>query len=494
MDVTDSRVKGHWIAGCLFALIFSLLLAIRLDIFPNLARQAQGPEHGVASVSPDEDQWMAIFQGRNRIGYAHRVLARNGPGYRFDEAVLMRINTMGIVQDIRLRTTGDLNADMILSAFRFDLQSSLFRFTARGEVRGRQATVHYGPPGEERAIEIALKNEPRLSGSIFDSLRGRALANRQEATVYIFDPATLSDRPVRVTGLGDETIVIMGRPRKARKVAVDFMGGRQFAWLGEDGGVLKEQGLLGMTLEKVAKEEALAGIEPASGADLTEAASIRSNVVIENPDALTELTLRLANVNPENLLLSEGRQHYRNGLLTIERETLPAAQASGGSLSLENARFLRATPLVQSDHPEIRRQAGLIVSPGDSDAVKAEKLVAWVHRNVEKKPVLSIPNALETLANRVGDCNEHAVLLAALARAAGIPAQIEAGLVYLKGRFFYHAWNALYLGEWVTADAVTGEMPADVTHIRLVRGEADRQIDLMGVIGRLQMEIVDMRK
>ncbi len=86
------------------------------------------------------------------------------------------------------------------------------------------------------------------------------------------------------------------------------------------------------------------------------------------------------------------------------------------------------------------------------------------------------------------------MLLAALARAAGIPAQIEAGLVYLKGRFFYHAWNALYVGNWVTADAVTGAMPADVTHIRLVRGEADRQMDLMGVIGRLQMEIVDMKK
>jgi transglutaminase-like putative cysteine protease len=108
--------------------------------------------------------------------------------------------------------------------------------------------------------------------------------------------------------------------------------------------------------------------------------------------------------------------------------------------------------------------------------------------------VLSIPNALETLTHRVGDCNEHAVLLAALARAAGIPTQIEAGLVYLRGRFYYHAWNALFLGKWITADAVMGKMPADVTHIRLVRGEADRQIDLMGVIGQLQLEIVDTSK
>jgi len=91
----------------------------------------------------------------------------------------------------------------------------------------------------------------------------------------------------------------------------------------------------------------------------------------------------------------------------------------------------------------------------------------------------------------MGDCNEHAVLLAAMARAAGIPAQIEAGLVYMKGRFYYHAWNVLYLGRWITADSLMGQIPADVTHIRLVRGEPDSQMDLIGVIGKVKLEILE---
>jgi transglutaminase-like putative cysteine protease len=66
--------------------------------------------------------------------------------------------------------------------------------------------------------------------------------------------------------------------------------------------------------------------------------------------------------------------------------------------------------------------------------------------------------------------------------------------VYQQGRFYYHAWNILYLGEWITADATLGKMPADVTHIRLVRGGADRQVDLMGVIGKLKLEIVELTK
>jgi hypothetical protein len=84
--------------------------------------------------------------------------------------------------------------------------------------------------------------------------------------------------------------------------------------------------------------------------------------------------------------------------------------------------------------------------------------------------------------------------MAALARAAGIPAQIEAGLVYVKGRFYYHAWNVLYLGEWVTIDSLMGQMPADVTHIRFVRGEPKEQIDLIGVIGKVKLEILEQSK
>ena len=102
-----------------------------------------------------------------------------------------------------------------------------------------------------------------------------------------------------------------------------------------------------------------------------------------------------------------------------------------------------------------------IVDPSDSAEQKARKIINWVYRHIDKKPVLSVPNALEVLLNKAGDCNEHAVLVAALLRTAGIPSQIESGLVYLSGRFYYHAWNAVYLGDWVTADAVFNQFPAD---------------------------------
>jgi transglutaminase-like putative cysteine protease len=107
---------------------------------------------------------------------------------------------------------------------------------------------------------------------------------------------------------------------------------------------------------------------------------------------------------------------------------------------------------------------------------------------------LSVPNALEVLKNKVGDCNEHSVLTVALLRATGVPAQIEAGLVYMHGRFYYHAWNVFYSGKWITADAVFNQVPADVTHLRFVRGDGAEQLNLMGVMGKIKLEVLEQTK
>ena len=64
------------------------------------------------------------------------------------------------------------------------------------------------------------------------------------------------------------------------------MGMKQIAWVDPDGSVLREEGMLGIALERVTREEALAGLEGAVSADLTEIASIPSSKTIENAAAL----------------------------------------------------------------------------------------------------------------------------------------------------------------------------------------------------------------
>ena len=114
-----------------------------------------------------------------------------------------------------------------------------------------------------------------------------------------------------------------------------------------------------------------------------------------------------------------------------------------------------------------------------------------MYSNLDKRPVISVPSALEVLETRVGDCNEHATLLTALLRASGIPARLSIGLVYNRNKFFYHAWTEAYVGEWISMDATFNQMPADVSHVRLMRGNLDKQVEIMGLIGKLKFEVID---
>ncbi len=490
------KVKRHWFIGLGFVISFLILLAIRLDVFNwgqyQLFSSRDGKAPHLSSVLdlPDKESWMNISQNGQKIGYSHRHFSKTEKGHHLSESVFLQINTMGIVQGMTIKTDGNLNPDMTLSSFDFDIRSSLFRFQAHGVVSGNQVTLYTEVSGSEKKTVLTLKDAPHLANGILESAHIVDMKEGETRSINAFDPATMGQRPVKLTMLGDDVITIMGQERKARKISVDFMGARQFAWLGEGGDILKEQGILGIALEQVTKSQALDGFSLNASADLTQIASIPSNMVIDDAAQLAMLKVKITNIEKTNLKLNGGRQTLRKDILVISKETIPTRPLRDTSMP-GNEDFLKPSPFIQSDDHKIMSKAQEIISPDDPVSVKASKLVAWVYKNVEKRPVLSVPNALETLNNLVGDCNEHAVLLAALARAAGIPAQVEVGLVYQRGRFYYHAWNVLFIGTWVTADAVMDQMPADVTHIRFARGEVDQQIDLIGVIGKVRLTVLD---
>jgi transglutaminase-like putative cysteine protease len=69
-----------------------------------------------------------------------------------------------------------------------------------------------------------------------------------------------------------------------------------------------------------------------------------------------------------------------------------------------------------------------------------------------------------------------------------------AGTVYASpdgasGAFYYHAWNLVWLGDWVAVDPTFGQFPADATHVALVVGGPEKDIALIGVIGRMRFDV-----
>ena len=485
------RIKHHWIIGSLFILLFAFLLILRLGILEEGEAEHKGDRIFTAQIKTDQETWMNIFQQGKKMGYAHRQFYKTVEGYRIVESVFMQINIMGMLQDIRFKTEGNFHPDLTLSSFDFKLQSSLFRFKARGVLQDKILTLFTYQLGSEQKIDLPLEKESTLSLGLLKALNHEDLKPGDSRTFHVFDPATMTQRPVKVVVLTEETIPIMGHQKKAKKISVHFMGVPQFAWIGEDGTVLKEEGSLGIGLEQVTKGEALNKMTLSRGEDLIEVVSLPANKILPHVSRLQELKIKIDGIENGESFLNGGRQSLKNKILTIRKESVSNLPSSiKGEMVFEDGKtYLESTLFIQSDHPEIQAKAREMVSTDDPALVKAKRLVTWVNKNIQKRPVLSVPNALETLHHRVGDCNEHAVLLAALARASGIPAQVEAGLVYQKGRFYYHAWNVLYLGAWITTDAVMDQLPSDVTHIRFVRG-TERQIDLVQMIGRVRIEIL----
>lgn len=484
-------VKVRWftIWGVFTTVIFLTLLTIRLGFFSK--KQEPTPFAPVTTTQRDSESWMNIYQKNKKIGVVHRTFYTRDKGFRFAENVFMQINTMGVMQPLKISTSGNLNHDMTISSFNFDLTSSLFRFNAHGHVVKNKLILVTGLPGAQENREIPLHETPLFSGSIYDAAFRANMEKNTTRSFSIFDPSTLAMRSIKITRKADEVIFVLEQRILAQKYCADFMGAENCTWLDKNGDALKETGILGLSLEKVSRQKAQEGIAKDASTDFTQIASVPANVIIDDPEKLSRIKIKISGIGGLLLYLNGGRQSLRKDILTITRERPSQLHSSINVLPKNATLFLKETPLVQANHPQMKKQLDKIIKPGDVPEEKVRKIINWVYRHIEKKPVLSVPNALEVLENKVGDCNEHAVLVAALLRTAGIPSQIETGLTYLRGRFYYHAWNIVYLGGWITADAVFNQFPADVTHIRLIRGEASEQLDLMGVIGKIRLEILE---
>ncbi len=485
------KIKWNIVWGILITLVFFLLLLIRLDFFQKKTEPVATLE---ISKSPQpQNTWMNIYQNNNKIGLIHRTFTNANGKFHFIENVFMQINIMGVTQALNISTDGDLNPDMTLSSFNFNLDSGIFRFNAHGHVIKNKLILFTGSPELQEKSEIPLTDIPHISGNIYETAFHNDLERDSTRSFSIFDPSTISIRAIKVIRNADEIITIMGKRILTKKYCADFMGAKNCAWLNKEGDVVKETGILGISMEKVNQQEAMEGIASGKSVDFSQISSLPSNVEITEPEKLREIKIKISGIS-NTLSLNNDRQSFRHNILTITREQLPLSLTLNHNLPGEIAVFLKPTALIQSDDPQIKRQVNNIIKPTDSTPQRARKIVNWVYRNIEKKPVLSVPNALEVLKNKTGACKEHSVLTVSLLRAAGIPAQIEAGLVYLQGRFYYHEWCVLYLDKWITADAVFNQFPADVTHIMLVRGDISEQVNLIGAIGKIKLEVLEQIK
>jgi len=443
-----------------------------------------------SSAIDESESWMAIYHHDAKIGFAHSRIVKESDGYIVSESVVMILRAIGAVHRVSTEIIGHLKHDASLRSFVFILDSGMVRFKAKGKVEGQYLVLNTDLGGETRESKILLQEKPFFSLGLWPHLMKKGLVVGERYRLSLFDPSIMAQKPVEVSVIGQETVIIDGSEWEAYKVKTTLAGLEVFAWIGPNGERLKEEGLMGFKMVRTTEDQARLGIRSDPEVDIAEAVSVSSDKELVEPANLSYLKIRLDGIDLGGLDLNSGRQRLTGSILEVSLESNEPSRVYN-RVQLEP--HLKASPLIQSDHPTIKALAIEIAGQVNEDEVKVRQILNWVHSSLEKRPTVSVPNALGTLKGKAGDCNEHAALFAALARATRIPAKVSLGLVYTRGRFYYHAWNEVFLGKWISVDSLMGQMPADVTHIKFVEGDLGRQAEMVRIIGQIRLSVLEAR-
>jgi hypothetical protein len=469
------------------ALWVGLLIALTRAPPPSASAPAPALER-----LPDagDDTWTGVYMHGEKVGYGHTQTARVDDGYRITDVSLLRLSVLDRIETVRAVTDATTSADFALQAFRVTVDSGPVTLEVHGMVEPQALVLTMTSGGGTSTERVPLSEPLYLPEAARAHLRTAGFAPGRTITARVFDPSAMEHHPLELHVVGRDPVAVGEHTVDAWKVIETFRGMQSTAWLDDRGQTLCEDGPLGMRMVREDPERAVHAGWRDTPFDLMAAVAIRVSPPIRNPRDLARLRARLSGLAGVPVPVDQ-RQSFAGGVLDVRRERPRSATYRMPYHEDARRADLVATPFLQVDDPRIQDTARGIIGTETDPRLASAALRAWVFTHLRKEPMASIPNALQVLDAGAGDCNEHAVLFAALARAAGIPARVVAGVVYADGAFLYHAWNEVWLGtEWLSVDPTFDQSPADATHIKLVEGGPEAHATLLPVIGSLGIELL----
>jgi hypothetical protein len=343
--------------------------------------------------------------------------------------------------------------------------------------------------GDDSTMQtIQVPEEVYTNTGIQPMVASQGIKPGETLRLEAFDPSSLEMADMEVHHAGKEKIYIGETEYELNRLELEFKGIPSIMWLDDNGMTYREETVMGLVMERSNPKEAMQ-LADASGLDLLETYAVRPRPPIVNETAITELTIQLEGVEAARFVeLNSPRQQVVSENPLILK--LKPVSLDAGDVNLSP--YLEATEIIQCEHPTIQMASERITRDAASEADYARTLNEYVYRHLDKKPVVSISSSVEILEAGIGDCSEHTTLFTALSRAAGIPTKVHVGMVHLQGRFLYHAWPVVYLdGQWVAIDPTLGQYPADATHIALLEGDFANLSELIPVLGRVQVRVLE---
>lgn len=437
------------------------------------------------------EQWMGVYLNQTKIGYSFNQLQKLDSNYKLVNRLKLNLKMMG--QDEEMTSQALFRLDLILAMqeFEFHLQSKTRSFSAQGHISQNKLNIEIKTGGttktETREINYPIYPVNALGYLIVK----HKYQIGKEYLVKAFDATVLSMIDAKVKILGKEKVNISGKEHDLTKTTISYLGMTTTIWVDENGVTRKEESPPGLMSLEETREAAIAQENERAKLDILSLFSVPIDTVIVNPRSVKYLKLQISNIDLTGLNLQDDFQTVLQSNPLILELKIDSAMPEVRLPINKFRQYLKPSLYVQSDNADIKKQASFIVGSEDNATKIIEKIMKWVYSNVQKRATASLPSAIDVLKNLEGDCNEHSVLFSALCRAAGIPTQICVGLVYVDGKFYYHAWNKVYLNKWVPVDATFGQFPADATHIKFAEGELEEQAKVLKIVGVIKVKLIE---
>lgn len=505
--------RGRAVVGgaIIVAWIIGLAVLVRRELYrPEADRLSEA----ALRVAPGA-VFYGVMQGDRQVGFASSTIDTASATIRVTDYFVADVPMGGEARRASARMNVTLTRGLLMRTFDFDLTTEGAPIRGGGRIEGDTLLVVALASGGEPADTQRVT----LSGPIlFPTLVPLAVALGEAPKVGkryllpLFDPASMAPRSVGVTVRAESTFVVddssvfNGATKRWRGVHPDTLhawelnadiGGGVSGWVDDQGRIVSMHEL-GFTLQRLPYEVAFENwrtdsthLAVTSDRDILETTAIAANKKLTGN--IRSLRVRLSNADLSGFALNGERQQFDGNVLTVGPQSDSGMHATYDVRSGEkNNPDTKPGPLIQSDNPAIVSLAMRLRGAETDPRIVAERISRWVHDSVTNRITFGVPSAIQVLRSRVGDCNEHTQLFVALARAAGIPARIAAGLAFVDGKFYYHAWPEILLRNWVPVDPTFGQFPADAAHLRFVIGGLSRQAELLQLMGNLKIDVLSV--
>ena len=468
-----------------------------------------------AAATANENLWYSLYFQSMHSGYSHVVSAPDvWQGHkvtREDSITITKLTVMGTVvsQNIVSHSYSDPKSGQpYYQTFRIESGGSVMDVSATFTPRAVLATLKSGSEVTSKVLPIPA-GEKIVDGNTEGMSSDGPLKIGQTETDLELNPVSLTlDKQVCVVKAVNIPVkdARSAKIRSTAEISVTDPDGSVTAFQDNSGTPILM--LMPADMVMICTDEAHAQSDSSSQAAYAVNPLNSGTDLSKNYNPAPDLAV-ITSVSPTGVVIKDERTLLQlTAKLSVEgrkpeivTETAipvpPPDSAAIGEAPQSAAPFLAPAPYLTVDDPSIKAVVQQVVG-GETDSYQAVKLLHdWVNAHMTPVGSLGLPrSATDILANPQGVCRDYAVLYTTLARTAGIPTKINAGLVGFHGRFYYHAWASAYIGGsvgWLPVDPTLPTMFVDATHIPLGTGDATVMFNLSGVIGNTKVETLNTR-